>query len=43
MVFTVEHEVHGEELDPDPTPPTSHIPKPTQHHPLIPKPTPKPT
>ncbi|CAM4275184.1 unnamed protein product [Leuciscus chuanchicus] len=32
-----------EELDPDPTPPTLHIPKPTHLHPLIPKPTPKPT
>jgi len=43
MVFTAEHEIHGEELDPDPTPPTLHIPKPTQLHPLIPKPTSVPT
>jgi len=28
MVLTAEHEIHGEELDPDPTPPTFHIPKP---------------
>jgi len=40
MVLTAEHEIHGEELDLDPT---LHIPKPTQLHPLIPKPTPKPT
>ncbi|CAM4636246.1 unnamed protein product [Leuciscus chuanchicus] len=38
-----EHEIHGEESDLDPTPPTLHIPKPTHLHPLIPKPTPKPT
>jgi len=43
MVLTEEHEIHKEESDPDPTPPTLHIPKPTQLHPLIPKPTPKPT
>ncbi|CAM4696163.1 unnamed protein product [Leuciscus chuanchicus] len=29
--------------NPDPTPPTLHIPKPTHLHPLISKPTPKPT
>jgi len=38
MVLTAEHEIHGEESDPDPTPPTLHTPKPTQLHPLIPKP-----
>jgi len=27
MVLTAEHEIQGEELDPDPTPPTLHIPK----------------
>ncbi|CAM4496913.1 unnamed protein product [Leuciscus chuanchicus] len=43
MVLTAEHEIHGEESDLDPTPPTLHIPKPTHLHPLIPKPTPKPT
>jgi len=43
MVLTAEHEIHGEESDPDPTPPTLKIPKPTQLHPLIPKPSPKPT
>ena len=39
MVLTAEHEIQEEELDPDPTPPTLHIPKPTHLHPLIPKPT----
>ncbi|CAM4733822.1 unnamed protein product [Leuciscus chuanchicus] len=39
VVLTAEHEFQGEELDPDPTPPTLHIPKPTHLHPLIPKPT----
>jgi len=34
MVLTAEHEIHGEESDPDPTPPTLHTPKPTQLHPL---------
>jgi len=43
MVLTTEHEIQGEELDPDPTPPTLHIPKPTHLHPLIPNPTPNPT
>jgi len=43
MVITTEHEIHGEESDPDPTPPTLRIPKPTQLHPLIPNPTTKPT
>jgi len=43
MVLTAEHEIHREESDPDPTPPTLHTPKPTQLHPLIPKPTPNPT
>jgi len=43
MVLTAEHEIHREESDPDPTPPTLHIAKPTHFHPLIPKPTPKPT
>jgi len=33
MVLTAEHEIHGEESDPDPTPPTLHTPKPTQLHP----------
>jgi len=42
MVLTAEHEIHGEESDPDPTPPNLHTPKPTQLHPLIPKPTPNP-
>jgi len=28
MVLTAEHEIQGEELDPDPTPPTLHTPKP---------------
>jgi len=35
MVLTAEHEIHGEELDPDPTPPTLYTPKPTQFCPLI--------
>jgi len=43
MVLTAEHEIHGEESDPDPTPPTLHTPKPNQLHPLIPKPNPNPT
>jgi len=43
MVLTADHEIHGEKSDPDPTPPTLRIHKPTQLHPLIPKPTPKPT
>jgi len=43
MVLTAEHEIHGEELDPDPIPPTLHTPKPTQLCPLIPKPNPNPT
>jgi len=43
MVLTAEHEIQGEELDPDPTPPTLHIAKSTHLHPLIPNPTPKPT
>jgi len=34
MVLTAEHEIQGEELDPDPTPPILHIPKPTHLHPL---------
>jgi len=37
------NEIHGEESDPDPTPPTIHRPKPTQPRPLIPKPNPNPT
>jgi len=41
MVLTAEHEIDGEKLDPDSTPPTLHMPKPTQLHPLIPKPIPK--
>jgi len=36
-LLTAEHEIHGEESDPDPTPPTSHSPKPTQLRPLIPE------
>jgi len=43
MVLTAEHEIHGEESDPDPTPPTLHTPKHTQLQPLIPKPIPTPT
>uniref|UniRef100_A0A671NBJ0 Kinesin-like protein n=1 Tax=Sinocyclocheilus anshuiensis TaxID=1608454 RepID=A0A671NBJ0_9TELE len=38
MVLTAEHKLQGAWLDPDPTPPTLHIPKPTRLHPLIPKP-----
>jgi len=29
LIRKAEHEIHGEESDPDPTPPTLHIPKPT--------------
>jgi len=43
MVLTAEHEIQGEELDPDPTPPTLDIPKPTHLQPLITNPTPNPT
>jgi len=43
MVLTAEHEIQGEELDPDPTPPTLHIPNPTHLHPLISNLTPNPT
>jgi len=43
MVLTAEYEIHGEESDPGPTPPTLHTPKHTQLRPLIPKPTPNPT
>jgi len=43
MVLTAEYEIHWEESDPDPTPPTLNIPKPTQLHPLIHNHTPKPT
>uniref|UniRef100_A0A672NLS5 Dynein heavy chain ATP-binding dynein motor region domain-containing protein n=1 Tax=Sinocyclocheilus grahami TaxID=75366 RepID=A0A672NLS5_SINGR len=39
MVLTAEHKIQGTWLDPDPTPPTLHIPKPTSLRPLIPKPT----
>uniref|UniRef100_A0A671S948 Sodium-coupled neutral amino acid transporter 3-like n=1 Tax=Sinocyclocheilus anshuiensis TaxID=1608454 RepID=A0A671S948_9TELE len=39
MVLTAEHRIQGALLDPDPTPPTLDIPKPTHLHPLIPKPT----
>ncbi len=39
MVLTAEHKIQGARLDPDPTPPTLHIPKHTRLHPLIPKPT----
>ncbi len=39
MVLTAEHKIQGAMLDPDPTPPTLHIPKPIRLHPLIPKPT----
>jgi len=42
MVLTAKHEIQGEELDPDPTPPTLQIPKPTHLRPLIPNPTPNP-
>jgi len=40
MVLTAEHEIQGEELDPDPTPPTLYIPNPTHLRPLFPNPTP---
>ncbi len=30
---TAEHKIQGARLDPDPTPPTLHIPKPTRLHP----------
>jgi len=43
MDFTAEHEIQGEELDPDPTPPTIHIPKPTHLYLLISNPIPNPT
>jgi len=43
MVLTAEHEIQRDESDPDPIPPTLHIPKPTHLHPLIPNPTPNPT
>jgi len=43
MVLTAEHEIQGEELDPDTNPPTLHVPKPTHLRPLIPNPTPNPT
>jgi len=36
MVLNVEHEIHGEESDPDPTPPTLHTHKPTHLRPLNP-------
>ncbi len=39
MVLTAEHKIQGARLDPDPTPPALHVPKPTRLHPLIPKPT----
>jgi len=42
MVLTAEHEIQGEELDPDSTPPTLHIPKPTHLRPLDLDPTPPP-
>ncbi len=38
MVLTAEHKIREARLDPDPTPPTSHIPKHNRLHPLIPKP-----
>ncbi len=37
MVLTAEHKIQGVWLDPDPNPPTLHLPKPTRLHPLIPK------
>jgi len=43
MVLTAEYEIQGEELDPDPTPPTLHIPKPKHLRPLIPNTTLNPT
>ncbi len=36
MVLTGEHKIQGAMLDPDPTPPTLHIPKPTCLHPTDP-------
>jgi len=42
MVLTAEHEIHREESDSDPTPPTLYIPKPTQLHPSDLDPTPPP-
>ncbi len=39
MVLTAEHKIQEVWLDPDQTPPTLHIAKPTRLHPLIPKPT----
>jgi len=41
MVLIAVHEIQGEELDPDPTPPTLHIL--THLRPLIPSPTPNST
>ncbi len=38
MVLTAKHKIQGVRLDPDPNPPTLHIPKPTRLHTLIPKP-----
>ncbi len=46
MVLAAGHKIHGARLDPDPTPPTLHIPKPTRLHPWSLNPpisTPKPT
>jgi len=43
MVLTAEHEMQGEELDSDLTPPTLYIPKPSNLHPLISNSTPNPT
>jgi len=43
MVLPAEHEIQGEELDPDPPPPTLHITKPTHLRRLIPNPTPNST
>jgi len=40
MVLTAEHKIQGARLDPDPTPPTLHIPKPNHLHPLDLYPTP---
>uniref|UniRef100_A0A673G0P9 Cullin-4A n=1 Tax=Sinocyclocheilus rhinocerous TaxID=307959 RepID=A0A673G0P9_9TELE len=42
MVLTAEHKIQGARLDPDPTPPTLHIHKPTHLHPLDVDPTPPP-
>ncbi len=42
MVLTAEHKIQGAWLDLDPTPPTVHIPKPTNLHPLDVDPTPPP-